>query len=790
MADNGPPAQPKGRLTMRCTTISIALAVLVLVATVATAGAQDNTAKGFTDHGVGAEVAELRGLTPAVTKDGRNLLICSPTDEAPIGYLLVTDIDTGKTEQYFCPEDVRQYDPFGALLHSNGKYYHTQSRTLLEFDPETCKFTWYGIPSKQTGVYLCFTEAPDGTIWAGGVYNSGLISFNPETKEMKDHGRMDPKEIYLSFLATDDKGWVYCGIGTARCNIIAYNPATGEKRSLIAEDKRVTGSGSVNPGADGTAYGVAAGQYYRLLDGAATPIEKAQAGPKRKLTDLRYGTRYNTFPDGRQVTHYDLAGKTIKIYDPKTKQTKTIPFEYKSGGVTITSLGAGPEGIVYGSTCHPMNMLALDTRTGILTDMGHIPQCGGGNFCAIATQGDQVIGAQYSAGRLWAYDVNEPWNPQGGKPTFGLDAQELIKCGEVKDGHFTYLQGHNLAFVCGDKWGAQATFKLQAPADGDYYLYIAPYRHYNYCTIQFLFDGKKIGEPYEAASSVTKAGQVLEFGPIALKAGEHALAARTIETKGQEPFFGILCAELTQKRHEATTAAAVQNPRILGQWKRDVCRPRTALAHPDGKHVMMAGYAGYGLCGGGIAIVNLETGEDTLLTAENDLLPSHSCITLKALPNGDLVGGTTIGAPGGGHVTATEGHLFIVDWETKKVTFQMVPVPGDKTIKSIYVLDDGLVYGLSSNSTFFVFDPKKQEIVHSESFREYGGVPRHALQVGPDGKLYAMMTSAILRITPGTLEHEKLTDTPVPISGGGALVNGLLVFANSSHVWSYKVPDL
>jgi len=746
---------------MKCTTGSIALAVIMLVAAVGTASAQD----GFTDHGVGAEVAELRGLVPTVTTDGRNLLICSPTDEAPIGYLLVTDIDTGETKQYFCPEDVRQYDPFGALLHSNGKYYHTQGRTLLEFDPETSEFTWYGIPSKQTSVYLCFTEAPDGTIWAGGTYNCGLISLNPETKEMKDHGRMDPKEVYLSYLAADDKGWIYCGIGTARHNLVAYDPETGEKRQLLKEEDRKHGTAYVYPGADGAAYGRVDKQYYRLLDGAAIPIEKAQAAGKRKVTDLRYGTRYRTLSDGRQVTHYGLADRIIKIHDPKTKQTKTIPFEYKSGGVTITSLGAGPDGIVYGSTCHPMNMLALDTKTGILTDMGHIPQCGGGNFCAIACQGDQVIGAQYSAGRLWAYDVNEPWNPQGGKPAFGLNAQQLIECGEVKDGHFTYLQGYNLAFVHGDKWGAEANFKLEAAADGDYYLYVAPYRHSNYCTIQFIFDGDKLGEPYEAASSVTKAGQVLEFGPIALKAGEHALAVRTIETKGQEPFFGILCAELTQKRHEGTVAAAVQNPRILGQWKSDICRPRTALAHPDGKHVMMAGYAGYGFCGGGIGIVNLETGDDTLLTADKDLLPGHSCITLKALPNGDLVGGTTIGAPGG-------------------------PVPGDKTIKSIYVLEDGLVYCLSSNSTFFVFDAKKQEIVHSESFREYGGVPRHALQAGPDGKLYAMLGAAIIRITPGSFAHEKLADTPVNITAGGALVNGLLCFASNSHVWSYQVPGL
>jgi hypothetical protein len=305
--------------------------------------------------------------------------------------------------------------------------------------------------------------------------------------------------------------------------------------------------------------------------------------------------------------------------------------------------------------------------------------------------------------------------------------------------------------------------------------------------VKWLLDGEDTGKQFVPVAGKYGAAPMVVFGPLELAAGDHILGAKTVEVEGSIPLMGLSAMIVDTKPLDKVH---FENPRAVARWHNDICRPRTALAHPDGKHVMMAGYAGYGLCGGGIGIYNLETEEEILLTAEKDLLPGHSCITLKALPNGDLVGGTAIGAPGGGHQVATAGELFILDWKTKKLTFNAAP-PGEATdIISIQTLPDGLVYGLSSKSIFFVFDPKTKEFTHSESFEEYGGVPRHALQIGPDGNLYAAMTKAIVRITPGTLEHEKLADTPINVTSGGPIANGLLVFGHSSHVWSYRIPGL
>ena len=130
---------------------------------------------------------------------------------------------------------------------SNGKFYTAQGTWLVELDPNVGEFTFNAAPSKQTSNYLCFTQGPDGTIWGGGTYATALVSLDPETHETQDHGRMDPKEKYLSFLAVDKAGWVYSGIGTARNAIgtrMLGTPNAGVDGSVTSS---IEGSGSPPP---------------------------------------------------------------------------------------------------------------------------------------------------------------------------------------------------------------------------------------------------------------------------------------------------------------------------------------------------------------------------------------------------------------------------------------------------------------------------------------------------------------------------------------------------------------
>jgi len=207
------------------------------------------------DHGVAVPLAECRGVVTTQTEDGRCLAIACSLDLSPSGWILVTDIDTGETKQISCPEGIANAAPYGSMLASTGKFYTAQGRVLLEFDPDSSEWTFQGTPSTKVGAYLWMTEAPDGVVWCGGYGGAGLTSFNPQTREMTDHGLMDDKEQYLSRVACGDDGWVYCGIGTSHGNLVAYNPAGGERVGLVPDDMRVITTGTVYRAVDGKVYG-------------------------------------------------------------------------------------------------------------------------------------------------------------------------------------------------------------------------------------------------------------------------------------------------------------------------------------------------------------------------------------------------------------------------------------------------------------------------------------------------------------------------------------------------------
>jgi streptogramin lyase len=346
--------------------------------------------------------------------------------------------------------------------------------------------------------------------------------------------------------------------------------------------------------------------------------------------------------DGRTAV-LNLPENYIEV-SAKGAETKRIPINHESGGAQVTSLVVGPDECVYSSSAHPMHFSRYDPKADKLTDMGPVNRVGGGNICAMATQGQYLAGASYSFGIFHVFDIKQPFN-------------------------------------------------------GGY---------------------------------------------------------------GEQP-----------------------NPREVAVWKEDICRPRACIAHPDGHTILMAGFAGYGMVGGGLGMYDLQTEKATLITHEN-LIPNESTIAMRALPGGDIIGGTSIEAPGGGHTSAKVATLYILDWKTKQVIFKMNPVPEATDIISLEIGPDGLVYGLASGSKMFVFDPKTRKVVHMADLSEYGGVPRQALVLA-DGKLYAALSNAILRIAPVTYEVTKIADAPKGISAGAVYCGGKLYFASRARLWSYEL---
>src|SRR4029077_15803220 len=125
--------------------------------------------------------------------------------------------------------------------------------------------------------------------------NAKLVRFDTKTGAMEDLGRMHPTEMYARSLAVGTNGKVYVGIGTEKGDLVVFDPATGQHRSILP--KGLQGAKgwttvAVSRRANGQVYAEFGPTLMRLDDEAATIVERAPEMPLLKLRDGREVAAY------------------------------------------------------------------------------------------------------------------------------------------------------------------------------------------------------------------------------------------------------------------------------------------------------------------------------------------------------------------------------------------------------------------------------------------------------------------------------------------------------------------
>jgi len=231
------------------------------------------------------------------------------------------------------------------------------------------------------------------------------------------------------------------------------------------------------------------------------------------------------------------------------------------------------------------------------------------------------------------------------------------------------------------------------------------------------------------------------------------------------------------------------NPRHLIACHPAIGRPHTLLAHSDGNLVAVAGTPGYGLTGGGLLLWDRKAGKGTLLE-HTQLLPDHSTFTLVELPEGKLLGGTTIAAGTGGEVKAKAAELYVLDLAGKRIEWHEPVLTGVRTYCDLCPGPRGLIYGVADNTRFFGVDPVARKIVHQQNTAETlgptsgGQGPRVFVRDGK-GTIYMLFKAGIAKVDPQNHAIEMLAKSPVPIFCGGDYLDGRIYFTSGSHLYSY-----
>jgi hypothetical protein len=402
--------------------IKVAGAALLLIGSAF--GLRAETAKNppdarFTDHGAPAPVSLARGAAATLDGDGRRVLLVWQTD---IGKLLSIDVETGAARQFAMPDFPPGGGSFGVLQSRRGLWYThagpwAKPGRLYEFDPKTMTFT-FSFETKGTYA-MAFHEDRDGVIWLALYPDAQLISYDPATRKVVDHGSLN-SEKWPQYprvgLARDAAGWIYTVIGFTRCQILGYNPATGERKAYIPESERgqakndAVSMGQVFLGEDGKAYArtvtTSGMKWYQLSGGEATAL--AQAPTVKPVPERAHGCwgQFPDFPDGSNVTKLDVPYKRLTVRDADGTERR-LTFDYDAPGALMMNVFTGPGGEIYGSTAYPRFVFRFDPATG--TYFLHPDTNAGGHWNSWVTRGDKLYGAFYPWGMIREIDTSRPW---------------------------------------------------------------------------------------------------------------------------------------------------------------------------------------------------------------------------------------------------------------------------------------------------------------------------------------------------------------------------------------------
>lgn len=224
------------------------------------------------------------------------------------------------------------------------------------------------------------------------------------------------------------------------------------------------------------------------------------------------------------------------------------------------------------------------------------------------------------------------------------------------------------------------------------------------------------------------------------------------------------------------------NPKFLGQIKGQD-RPFAVLGLEKLNKVLFGTVPTYGQLGG--AIIDYDVAADKLETF-NNIMPNHSIVSLIAYKD-EVIGGTSIFGGLGGLPTEKEGKIFGWDPILKKITYEIVPVPGAMAVTGLITGPDGRIWGFADGD-LIVFDPVTRTVTSKYKVFEMYGKPSHiwrsaSMVVHPSGNVYVAVNNKLHKIDPNTMEISKIADNVGLLSMDK---KGRLYFKRNSDLWRYN----
>lgn len=217
----------------------------------------------------------------------------------------------------------------------------------------------------------------------------------------------------------------------------------------------------------------------------------------------------------------------------------------------------------------------------------------------------------------------------------------------------------------------------------------------------------------------------------------------------------------------------------LGREATGQDRPRHMIS--AGEHVAIATIPDYGELGGGLTLLDPQTGEHEFT---RDIVADQS-VTDLAYADGVVYAGTSI--HGGLDSTPTAETAEVFAWHVEEGLQASVPIPGAEIIHSLTVDGEGRLWAMADTGALIELDPATlgevrtidTGITHDNVWGSSASLTLH-----PDsGLLYGNAGNSLFSVDPGSGDVSVLVDSGVKLS---TVAGSEVFFADETNVYRYQ----
>jgi streptogramin lyase len=341
-------------------------------------------------------------VAPGPRPDTERFYVSYLYDENTLDVVAI-DPDTGAAQVFHNPAP----GEFGArniAIGSDGNVYlgTLAHAHFLKVNRKQGKLIDLGRPSESEEYIWDVAFGSDKKLYGATYPGCKLVSYDPATGYLEDLGSLDPSEQYGRWIAADNDGFIYVGIGTSKANVAVYEIRTAKHREILPADARVVGIAKVYRGQDGKIYAAVGKRVFELNKWTAVELPQGEMPPPLP---------HNVLRDGRTVA-LSRGSETIVVTNPRTNTTVEHKVSYEGNDLRLFRLGFGPDGTLYGSAMLPIHFVKIDPNRHQIT---RVAELGGGEVYSFLNYDNRLLIGTYSGlSPLMSYDPGLPLHPAVG----------------------------------------------------------------------------------------------------------------------------------------------------------------------------------------------------------------------------------------------------------------------------------------------------------------------------------------------------------------------------------------